>query len=75
MVEYYQVGSSATRRVGGLKIRCQFGTNVVFSMSKDVAPFWYKWVGLDVLDVLGWSRGWGEVNNNLCLTILTDLID
>ena len=33
MVNHYQMGSSANRFLGGLKIRCQFGTNVVFSMN------------------------------------------
>ena len=33
MVNHYQMGSSANRFLGGLKIRCQFGTNVVFSVN------------------------------------------
>ena len=33
MVNHYQMGSSANRFLGGLKIRCQFGANIVFSLN------------------------------------------
>ena len=33
MLNYYQMGSLATRFLGGLQIGCQFGKNIVFSVN------------------------------------------